>query len=144
MMWKEFEELAGYEVSYEDYNNVIEPMYMALPAQYSKQDFIKMIDKKRFALKTKKQLVKEMKELADQIREVVEHNGAYDLKDKLRDKAQAYAERFYSFNRNDLNDYFYFNVEHTIPGTMRGCSFPVELVIGHKDTDYERLTLIRG
>lgn len=85
-----------------------------------------------------------MKELAEQIREVVEHNGAYDLKEQLRAKAKAYAERFYSFNAHDLNDYFYFNVGYTIPGTMRGCSFPVELVIGRKDTDYERLTLIRG
>ena len=29
MMKHEFEALAGYEVSFEDYNNVIEPMYMA-------------------------------------------------------------------------------------------------------------------
>ena len=29
MMKHEFEALAGYEVSFEDYNRVIEPMYMA-------------------------------------------------------------------------------------------------------------------
>ena len=29
MMHKEFEEIAGIEVTAEDYNNIIEPMYMA-------------------------------------------------------------------------------------------------------------------
>lgn len=29
MMHHEFERIAGYEVSYEDYTNIIEPMYMA-------------------------------------------------------------------------------------------------------------------
>ena len=42
MMWKEFEEIAGYEVSYEDYANVIEPMYMA--TELSKREFVKCLD----------------------------------------------------------------------------------------------------
>ena len=33
MMYEEFEKLAGYEVSYEDYVNVIEPMYTAVHHQ---------------------------------------------------------------------------------------------------------------
>lgn len=53
MMKYEFEELAGYEVSSDDYNNIIEPMYMAVDVD--KREFVKMIDKKRFALKTKAQ-----------------------------------------------------------------------------------------
>ena len=61
MMWAEFEELAGYEVSYETYSKVIEPMYMALPETYTKQDFVKMLDKKAFALPTAKELLKEVK-----------------------------------------------------------------------------------
>lgn len=48
MMKHEFEALAGYEVSFEDYNRVIEPMYMA--TELSKEDFVKCIDRKRFAL----------------------------------------------------------------------------------------------
>lgn len=43
MMWKEFEEIAGYEVSYEDYSKVIEPMYMAMPDSISKSEFVKML-----------------------------------------------------------------------------------------------------
>lgn len=38
MMKHEFERLAGYEVSAEDYNNIIEPMYMA--TDLSKEDFV--------------------------------------------------------------------------------------------------------
>lgn len=32
MMKHEFEKIAGYEVTNEDYNNIIEPMYMAITA----------------------------------------------------------------------------------------------------------------
>ena len=46
MMHKEFEELAGYEVSFEDYNNIIEPMYMA--TNLSKQEFVKCLNLKFF------------------------------------------------------------------------------------------------
>lgn len=50
MTKSEFEKLAGYEVSNSDYVEVIEPMYMA--TNLSKEEFIEVIDKKRFALKT--------------------------------------------------------------------------------------------
>lgn len=46
MMWQEFEELAGYEVSYETYSKIIEPMYLAIPESVSKTDFIKMLNRK--------------------------------------------------------------------------------------------------
>lgn len=49
MMKQEFEALAGYEVSAEDYNNIIEPMYMA--TDLSKQDFVKTINRKAFEKK---------------------------------------------------------------------------------------------
>ena len=49
MMKQEFERLAGYEVSTEDYNNIIEPMYMA--TDLSKEDFIKTINRKAFEKK---------------------------------------------------------------------------------------------
>lgn len=48
MMKHEFERIAGYEVSAEDYNNIIEPMYMA--TDLSKEEFVKTISKKRFAV----------------------------------------------------------------------------------------------
>ena len=48
MMRHEFEEIAGYKVSAEDYNNIIEPMYYA--ANLSKHEFVKTLNKKRFEL----------------------------------------------------------------------------------------------
>lgn len=53
MMKHEFEELAGYEVSVEDYDNIIEPMYMA--TNLTKQEFVKTISKKRFAIVKKEE-----------------------------------------------------------------------------------------
>lgn len=52
MMKEEFERLAGYEVSFEDYNKVIEPMYMA--TNLDKVEFVNVIDRKRFEVKHQK------------------------------------------------------------------------------------------
>lgn len=57
MMKHEFERLAGYEVSAEDYNNIIEPMYLAIPESISKQEFVKMISRKRFEVKRPAEIV---------------------------------------------------------------------------------------
>jgi hypothetical protein len=46
MMQHEFEALAGYRVTTDDYNNIIEPMYMA--TNMTKADFIKTLDRKFF------------------------------------------------------------------------------------------------
>lgn len=62
MMKQEFEALAGYEVSIDDYNKIIEPMYMA--TSLTKEEFVKTINKKRFALKPLKSIIKEMKQSA--------------------------------------------------------------------------------
>lgn len=93
MMKHEFEEIAGYEVSLEDYNNIIEPMYMA--TNLSKQEFVKVIDKKRFALKTRKQLQNEMKKIARHLVATFAHYTDYEAKEKLQKLAEEYAERFY-------------------------------------------------
>ena len=49
MMKHEFEALAGYEVTSETYDNIIEPMYMA--TNMSKQEFIKTLNRKAFEYK---------------------------------------------------------------------------------------------
>ena len=51
MMKQEFEEIAGYEVRTEVYDNIIEPMYMALPDSITKQEFVKMLNRKQFEYK---------------------------------------------------------------------------------------------
>ena len=56
MMKQEFEKIAGYEVSTEDYNNTIEPMYMA--TSMNKQEFVKTLNRKQFEKKHEPQTVK--------------------------------------------------------------------------------------
>lgn len=93
MMKHEFEALAGYEVSWEDYNNIIEPMYTA--TNLTKQEFVKTISKKRFALKPLKIYIKEMKALAQEIEEACGHVYTYDLQEQLRSIAREYVNRRY-------------------------------------------------
>lgn len=49
MMQQEFERLAGYEVSDETYNKIIEPMYLA--TNLSKTEFVKILNRKSLELK---------------------------------------------------------------------------------------------
>lgn len=93
MMKQEFEELAGYEVTWEDYTKIIEPMYMA--TNLTKQEFVKTINKKRFALRPLKSIVKEMKELAEQIEDRCTIDGAHELKKRLNEVAKEYIARKY-------------------------------------------------
>ena len=93
MLKEEFEALAGYEVSYEDYKNIIEPMYIAVPDYMSKADFVKCIDKKRFALKPIKVIVKEMQKVAESIKETCTHYRDNEAWDKLEELVKEYKER---------------------------------------------------
>lgn len=52
MMKHEFETLAGYEVSWSDYTEIIEPMYNS--TNLDKSEFVKVIDRKRFEIKKEK------------------------------------------------------------------------------------------
>lgn len=119
MMWKEFEEIAGYEVSLEDYTKIIEPMYMA--TNMTKQDFVKCIDRKRFALKTKTQLVSEMRKITAQIIELLGHTTHYEEDDALRKIEEEYAERF------GFDDFYHLD-GYECPSVQRGCTFHYEVV----------------
>lgn len=146
MMWKEFEEIAGYEVSYETYTKVIEPMYMALPENITKYDFVKMLDKKAFALPTKAQMVKEMKKIANFIFENCGLKSYHEEKEQLNKLAKAYAKRFYGIDwANDLNSYVFCTEDYAYCGSRmdRGCTFPEELVIGKNHIEYERIRLVK-
>lgn len=46
MMWAEYERLTKVSVSWEVYHYIIEPMYLAIPEQMSKQQFVKMLNNK--------------------------------------------------------------------------------------------------
>jgi hypothetical protein len=145
MMWKEFEELAGYEVSFKTYNEVIEPMYMALPDSFTKQDFVKMLDKKAFALPTRKQMVKEMKSIAQFIFDNCGLRSYHDEEERLDKLAKEYAERFFGIDwAHDIETYVYCTRDYAYCGTPveRGCTYPVELVIGRGNNEYERIRLV--
>lgn len=87
----EFEKIAGYEVDFNTYNNVIEPMYMA--SSLSKEDFVKALNKKAFALPTKAQLINKMKNLAKQIKENYEHIYIGDIEEALYNTAKQVAQK---------------------------------------------------
>ena len=105
MMKYEFEKLAGYEVSNEDYNNIIEPMYMA--TGLNKVEFVKVIDKKRFALKTKKQYISEMKKIAKHLYDTCSQYYDSEAIEKLKSLLDEYVTRFY----NEIADYMINTVE---------------------------------
>lgn len=122
MMWHEFEELAGYEVSFKDYDKIIEPMYMA--TNLSKQEFVKVIDKKRFALKTEKQIIAAMKKEAKHIKETCEHFTDFEAWERLEALVNEYGKRF--ARGADISK------AYTYPG-YRGCTFPKFLVVWSDD-----------
>ena len=142
MMWKEFEEIAGYEVSYEDYHDIIEPMYMA--TELSKTEFVKTLNKKRFALPTKAEMLRSMRKEANHLYEICGHYSDYESEEKLDKLAKKFAERFFGIDwAHDLESYVYFLREYEYPAIGRGCTYPKTLVIGKKYREYARITLVK-
>ncbi len=125
MMKQEFERLAGYEVSTEDYYKIIEPMYMA--TDMNKEEFVKCIDKKRFALKTKAQILKEMRKIALHLAETCGQYTDYEAKEKLEKIAREFGKRFYG--ATGVDDWVWFEREYEYPLLGRGCTYPSALVV---------------
>jgi len=144
MMHHEFEELAGYEVSFETYNNIIEPMYMALPENITKQQFVKMLDKKAFALPKPESFLKQVKKEANHLYEICGRYTDYESEERMTKAAKDYMKRKYNIDWNkDQEAFCYFKKEYEFPTLGRGCTYPVELVIGKGKYEYERINLIK-
>lgn len=142
MMHEEFEKLAGYEVSDEDYHDIIEPMYMA--TNMKKEDFIKCLDRKRFALPTKKEMIREMRKEAKHLFEICGHSTDYDSEERLEKLAKKYLKRFYGVDwSTDMEAYALIMREYEYPEIQRGCTFPKELILGRGNCEYERITLVK-
>ena len=140
MMKQEFEEIAGYEVSTEDYNNIIEPMYMA--TDMSKQDFVQTINKKRFALPTTRELMRQIKKEAKHLAETCGQYTDYESKERIDKLAKEYAKRKYNLDwANDIKSYVFFLTEYEYPEIGRGCTYPKTLVIGRDGITYERVEI---
>jgi hypothetical protein len=141
MLWSEFEKIAGYEVSVDDYNNIIEPMYMALP-NVSKEDFVKMIDKKRFALPTPAELLREIRKEARHLYDICGHCSDFKSEQRMEAAAHKYLARKYGLDwSKDIEAFAYFLNEYEYPELKRGCTYPVTLVVGRGNTEYERISL---
>ena len=132
MMKHEFEALAGYEVSLDDYNNIIEPMYMA--TNLNKADFVKCIDKKRFALKSQKQIINLIKKEARHLAETCEHYTDYESKERIDDLLHELEKRF-------GGEWFTCN-GYTIPELQRGCTYPNRLIQYIGDLKTNEINLI--
>ena len=122
MMKHEFEALAGYEVSSKDYNDIIEPMYMAV--NLSKSEFVKTIDKKRFALKPVKSIVKEMKGIAKYLKETCNHYTDMEARERLEALVEEYIER--KGYKGIVGHYT--DAGYTYPNE-RGCTYPKAIEI---------------
>ena len=118
MMYDEFERLAGYEVSYDDYVNIIEPMYLA--TDLPKEDFVKCLNKKRFALPPVKSYIDNMKTCAANLKRTCTHYTDYETKDSLDELVEMYIDRVFGGWRVG---YFYKENQR------QSCSYPIAIVI---------------
>lgn len=121
MLKKEFEEVAGYQVTNEDYYKIIEPLYMTTDC--SKTEFVQMLNRKRFALPTKAEAEKQMKKQA----ETFARSGDVEDYFTLVDMLGTYAGRFYNVDPfGCLNEWAYIS-EHKHPYTGRTASIVANL-----------------
>lgn len=137
MMYEEFEKLVGYEVPFEIYDNIIEPMYMA--TNLSKQEFVEVTNFKKYALKTEKQLIAAMKKAAQKCFAVWGHCNDYEAEHELQAALDEYNKRFMTGEDN----WAYIHREYEYPG-MRGCTCPTELVLCGKYGEYKRVRLVKA
>lgn len=142
MTKQEFEKLAGYEVTQEDYTQVIEPMYMATEMQ--KEDFVKCLSRERFALPTKRQVINKMKNLAGKLYDLCGRRSDYKTEMELDKLVREYAERFHSIDwSHDMTSYVFFLKGYEYPEIQRGCTYPKTLCIGKCGREIERIELVK-
>ena len=123
MMQQEFEKIAGYEVSANDYHDIIEPMYLA--TNLSKEEFVACINKKRFALKPLDYLIKEMRKCAESLKETCTHYTDYETQDRLDELIEEYIDR------KGFGDTISYNVDEQM---LWSCFYPVKVVLFWRKT----------
>lgn len=132
MMWKEFERLAGYEVSHEDYIMYIEPMYMAVCDDVTKQEFVQMVNRQRFALPSPDSIA------------ICGVKGDFKSRQAMEEAAKFYAKRKYGHDLGaDAEVYCYFLDGYEYPELKRG-SYLETLVIRRGSREYARIKLQRS
>ena len=96
MMKEEFERIAGYEVSYYDYKNIIEPMYLA--TNLNKSEFVKKLNRKEFEITPKTKALEEIRITAESIRLNPVKSGMFFAPDYFISMIEEFAIRFYNTN----------------------------------------------
>lgn len=140
MMKHEFEEIAGYEVSWETYNDVIEPMYMA--TNLTKQEFVKLIDKKAVALPTSEEIKKEMKKIALHLYEICGHYTDFKAEMDLMNLAEKYAKKEYGYSRNDPKMWIKYDKEYEYTN-QRGCYYIKAFTVMYDYTEIKTVKLVK-
>ena len=129
MMKHEFEALAGYEVTYEDYSKIIEPMYMA--TDLSKEEFVKVVSKSRFALKPLAKIERMMKKIAAHLEETCNHYTDYEAKDELEKNIVEYMQRIGATNywiSEEMRFSCYYPTKVTFYGKEYGTMKKIQLI----------------
>lgn len=108
---QEFEKIAGYEVSFDTYTDIIEPMYMSV--SLSKQSFVNFIHREAVELRSGQDMIEEMKRAAKCLKETCDIY-VYETVDKhFNIISTAFEERFtpvnyayiFNFNSGKIGDY---------------------------------------
>lgn len=142
MMKHEFEALAGYEVSFEDYNRVIEPMYTA--TELSKEDFVKCIDRKRFALPTKAELLAAMRKEAKHLYDICGRCCDFESEQRLERLAHTYLKRVYGVDWTvDSQAYAFFLKGYEYPTSSGVAPIRESLCWVGGNREYERIALVK-
>lgn len=148
MMWKEFEMIAGYEVTREDYKAYIEPMYMAVGDHVTKQEFVRMVNKQRFALPSPDSILRRVRKEARHLKAICGFRTDWESEERLDRAAKEYAKRKYGLDWGTDSEAFcyflYFPNEYEYPELQRGGSYPGTLVIGRGGEEYARIKLQRS
>ncbi len=134
MLKSEFETLAGYEVTDNDYYKIIEPMYYAV--NLDKKEFVKTLNKERFAMETIDHMCKRAKAIAEYLKRTCDHFTDYKKKGELDQILSEIKERkgAAGFLINDS-----YTLEHL--GEMRGCSYPSS--VEFYDSGYRTIKTIK-
>ncbi len=144
MMWKEFEQAAGYEVTYEDYTNYIEPMYMALCSWgggVTKREFAKMVSRERFALPSPEAILRKIRRDARMLRRCCLADHDHSIEERLYKEARQYAERKYGISFDtDRSAYCTIMDAYEYPKWHEG-RYPDVMVIGRGDMELCRIRL---
>ena len=110
MNYEEFIKIAGYEVSFETYKKVIEPMYMSTDI-IDKKEFCKSFSKKLFGIKSTDKLLKEINKTAKFMKEntdrELQRKAWYEFKELCEDYTKrTYLANYYTYDKDEDNGFW--------------------------------------